>query len=132
MIRENEDLHGRRNKMNYMKKVANMLGVELGEEFYLKKGNFKYKLVQSGLLFKDGGWYNASITLVELLSGEKEIEWKPKDGEQCWFIYADIQEPQFETFSDTAYHDNILLSRGLITKTKEDAINIMKEWGWLE
>jgi len=118
--------------MNKMKEVAEMLGVELGEEFYLKKGYFKYKLVQSGLLFKDGGWYNASITLVELLSGEKEIEWKPKDGEQCWFIYADIQEPQFETFSDTAYHDNILLSRGLITKTYQEAIKRMRELGWLE
>jgi hypothetical protein len=118
--------------MNKMKEVAEMLGVELGEEFYLKKGCFKYKLVKSGLLFKDGGWYDASITLVELLSGEKEIEWEPKDCEQCWFVYADIQEPQFETFSSTAFDDSILLNRGLIFKTRDEAINKMKELGWLD
>jgi len=31
-----------------MEQVAEMLGVELGEEFYLKKGYFKNKLVKYG------------------------------------------------------------------------------------
>jgi hypothetical protein len=132
MIRENEDLHGRRNKMNYMKKVANMLGVELGEEFYLKKGNFKYKLVQSGLLFKDGGWYDASITLIELLSGEKEIEWKPKDEEEYYY-------PSFESENGVDWHlwygdnhDKKIRNIVGIYKTPEQAQEKAKELGWLE
>jgi hypothetical protein len=119
--------------MNKMKEVAEMFGVELGEEFYI--GNDIYRITETGLYYYDieyKKWCKDHIGLTMLLNGRAKIKWKPKDGEQCWFIYADIQEPQFETFSDTAYHDNILLSRGLITKTKEDAINIMKELGWLD
>jgi hypothetical protein len=119
--------------MNKMKEVAEMFGVELGEEFYI--GNDIYRITETGLYYYDieyKKWCKDHTGLTMLLNGGAKIKWKPKDGEQCWFIYADIQEPQFETFSDTAYHDNILLSRGLITKTKEDAINIMKELGWLD
>ena len=129
--------------MNKMKEVAEMLGVELGEEFCI--GNDIYRIVgsstqqskitETGLYYYDieyKKWCKDHTGLTMLLNGGAKIKWKPKDGEQCWFIYADIQEPQFETFSDTLYHDNILLSRGLITKTKEDAINIMKELGWLD
>jgi len=115
-----------------MKQVAEMLGVELGEEFYLKKGCFKYKLVKSGLLFKDGGWYDASITLAELLSGEKEIEWQPKHGDFYWFIYPDELKPCEELYDSTGEEDRLMFKRGLVKRTEQEAIERMKELGWLE
>ena len=118
--------------MNYMKEVAEMLGVELKEEFYLKKGCFKYKLVKSGLLFKDGGWYDASITLAELLSGEKEIEWRPKYGEEYYY-------PSFEYSRGADWHiwrndeQDIRIKKIIgIYKTREEAQEKAKELGWLE
>ena len=114
--------------MNKMKEVAEMLGVELGEEFYLKKGCFKYKLVKSGLLFKDGGWYDASITLVELLSGEKEIEWQPKKLDTVWAIYPHKKTPIQITF----FENDLMFKRNMIFKTEKEALNRIKELGWIE
>lgn len=64
--------------MNYMKQVAKMLGVELGEEFELIKYDsiFKYKLTSDGLvafspITKD--WHEGNKLLVDLLLGSNEI-----------------------------------------------------------
>lgn len=64
--------------MNYMKEVAEMLGVELGEEFELIKYDsiFKYKLTADGLvafspITKD--WHEGNKLLVDLLLGNNEI-----------------------------------------------------------
>ena len=39
--------------MNYMKQVAQMLGVELGEEFNIECYNGKYKIIDTGIYFFD-------------------------------------------------------------------------------
>lgn len=65
--------------MNYMEQVAKMLGVELGEEFELKKdiGDiFRFKLTSDGLvalspITKD--WHEGNKLLVDLLLGNNEI-----------------------------------------------------------
>lgn len=65
--------------MNYMKEVANMLGVELGEEFELKRDISdicRYKLTADGLvafspITKD--WHEGNKLLVDLLLGSNEI-----------------------------------------------------------
>ena len=67
--------------MNYMKQVAQMLGVELGEEFKIKSDHFKYKITERGLErfdSYDNCWYLVAPTLVELLLGDSKIIKLPK------------------------------------------------------
>lgn len=57
---------------NKMKEVANILGVELGEEFKIKGVKSIYKLTKGGLLVCNT--YAPSKILCDLLKGEHEIE----------------------------------------------------------
>ena len=67
--------------MNYMKEVAQMLGVEIGEEFELKKdigdGDiYRFKIMLDGLftfspITED--WHEGNKLLVDLLLGNNEI-----------------------------------------------------------
>lgn len=79
--------------MNKMEKVANMLGVELGEEFDLiyKNGMADkynpYKIGKNGLFDCEGSY--ASIALHRLVTGEwtiKKAPWKPQDEEYYYYI----------------------------------------------
>ena len=67
--------------MNYMKQVAQMLGLEFEEEFYLKGVlEHKYKITNDGVFFrskKDGSWLITSWSFSKILTGELEIIKKP-------------------------------------------------------
>ena len=67
--------------MNYMKQVAEMLGVELEEEFRINNLSGRYKISDKGLmicLISDGEWKKAaSLTLEYMLRGLREIEKMP-------------------------------------------------------
>ena len=66
--------------MNYMKQIAEMLGVGLDEEFYLKGSKYKHKLTKDGLFYcleDDKSWLFANWTFYEILAGELEIIKKP-------------------------------------------------------
>lgn len=70
--------------MNYMKQIAEMLGLELDEEFYIKgvQGvlEHKYKITNDGVFFhskKDGSWLITSWAFSKILTGELEIIKKP-------------------------------------------------------
>ena len=65
--------------MNYMKQVAQMLGVELDEEFYLKGDNHIYKFSTNRLLClaDNKKWIIATLTLTLILTGKREIVKKP-------------------------------------------------------
>lgn len=70
---------------NYMKEVAKLLGVELGEEFKIDGDglpwkSFKYKLDEEGLIFWEEGcqkWLGAEM-LSTLLTGKAKIVKLPK------------------------------------------------------
>ncbi len=66
----------RRERMNYMKEVAKLLGVEIGEEFKLRPYD-KNEVTFSYYLFKRDGLYNPydkdNYLLAELLLGKYEI-----------------------------------------------------------
>ena len=72
--------------MNYMKDVAQLLGVELGEEFKIEKeGKYKftedrYKITNECLmvLLTDGKWYTAPLVLHKLLNGRYKLIKIPK------------------------------------------------------
>lgn len=63
--------------MNYMEQVAQMLGVEIGEEFNIEGGSkdAKYKFSKDYLIMEitDVGWTRASFYLVDLLNGKLKI-----------------------------------------------------------
>ena len=66
--------------MNYMEQVAQMLGLKLEEEFYVKGSKYKHKLTKDGLFYclEDGkSWLFANWTFYEVLAGELEIVKKP-------------------------------------------------------
>lgn len=67
--------------MNYMMQVANLLGVELYEEFKIEgySGNVKYRLTEENLeyLSSCGHWISISSTLNNLLNGEHKVAKMP-------------------------------------------------------
>ena len=83
--------------MNYYKQFAEMLGLELEQEFRLVKpdgtkvDNDLYKIREDGLFYKkrkDGVWLSEpSTTLSSLLQGLCKVvtkPWKPKKGDEYW------------------------------------------------
>ena len=67
--------------MNHMKEVAEMLGVELEEEFKINDDStYKFKLTNSGLFFLNyaGVWSICDYKLTQLLNGKHEIIELPK------------------------------------------------------
>ena len=72
--------------MNYMKQVAEMLGVEMGERFKIKghTNNAEYYISEQGLM-REGFIEPFQKPLTTLLTGEAEIvkkPWKPKESEK--------------------------------------------------
>lgn len=68
--------------MNHMKGVAQLLGVEIGEEFKIEghSGNVKYRLTEENLEYLSSydHWFSISSTLNELLNGEYKVVKIPK------------------------------------------------------
>lgn len=82
---------------NLIPQIAQMLGVEIGEEFQIKEyGERIYRFANSGLqLIYDNGVRNLNTTtnmaLSGLLSGVLEIvklQWKPKNGDTYYSFYT--------------------------------------------
>ena len=79
--------------MNYYKKFAEMLGLELEQEFVLtdvdgnRKDKYTYKITEDGLLYKSPtfNWAISSLgTIGKLLDGDVKAvpkKWKPKKGD---------------------------------------------------
>lgn len=79
--------------MNYMEKVAEMLGVEMREEFKIQAGKILvneelFVITEGGIRDMDGTSRNDGI-LPNLLMGVftvKKLPWKPTDDERVYFI----------------------------------------------
>lgn len=79
--------------MNYYKQIAEMLGVELKEEFEVDcMIGYRYKLTEDGLMFKGKSDTNfleySSPVLSKLLRGDYHIvklPWKPKKDEFYYY-----------------------------------------------
>ena len=79
--------------MNYYKQFAEMLGLELEQEFVLtdddgnRKDKYSYKITEDGLLYKSPtfNWSISSLgTIGKLLDGDVKAvpkKWKPKKGD---------------------------------------------------
>lgn len=76
---------------NYMKDVAQILGVELGEYFLIEGFNGEFYLHQNGLYRRDDTFAFDS-TLCKILSGNMTIQripWKPKKEQDYYYICED-------------------------------------------
>lgn len=61
--------------MNKMKEVAQLLGVELDEEFEIVGKESKYKITEDGLKIDSDSWYTAScVNLVLIIKGTLQIK----------------------------------------------------------
>lgn len=117
--------------MNYYKKIAEMLGVELGEEFSLKNNKTnelngsRYKITQEeGLIYSIGGErWNRSSSLLVIFSGAYSIvklPWKPKKGEAYWY-YSEAFQHAFSSEWIGSLCDLLYWKSGNFFKTKKEA-----------
>ena len=125
--------------MNYWKQFAEILELELEQEFVLTdidgniKGELTYKFTEDGLLHKSPTlvkWSNSSSgTIVRLLNGDYKVvtkPWKPKKGETYWFFSYSLKQKMSSKWGDGTY-DLILWKTGNCFKTKEEAATKGKE-----
>ena len=83
--------------MNYYKQFAEMLGLELGEDFVItdsdgeRRDEATYKITENGLYYRTPTsifWFTESANTIErLLNGDYKVvskPWKPKKGDEYW------------------------------------------------
>ena len=96
--------------MTYYKQFAEMLGVELEEEFKLKSSclekpwNCLYRFSKDGLenKYSDGVWRKCEKGAIDsILIGQTEvikIPWKPKKDEKYWFYDSLLEQALWATW----------------------------------
>lgn len=109
--------------MNHMKEVAQMLGVELGEEFEIKgaESDNPFKLCNTGLFNREE--FRSPGMLNELLNGNYEIvkkPWIPKGMEIVWCVNCE-GEAFHAFFRNESPSDLATLSLGWLFATEEEA-----------
>lgn len=114
---------------NYMAKLAEMLGVELGEEFKLNDGQEikynTYKFTEEGLMISGNKylWLATKGTIADLLTGELSIvklPWKPKRGERYYSFSGMFTVSALEWIGSTS--DYLLLKNNMVFRTEEEAL----------
>ena len=121
-----------------MKKVAETLGVEMGETFCINSpiNLYHYKITEEGFLGKISGspwdsWKPADLDiLVRILIGELTIAkalWEPAKGERycCPSVGAPEKSSSWEWRNDEC--DRYRYKRGLVFKTRDEAVELTKK-----
>lgn len=122
--------------MNYYKQIAEMLGLELGQEFVItdldgkRKDTITYKFTEDGLFSKANN-LSAKVTLILdlLLTGKCKAvpkPWKPKYGEQYWSYSTKINGTCCNTFWEYT-KDYAMWKSGNCFRTEEEAETKGKE-----
>lgn len=131
--------------MNYMEQIAQMLGVELDEEFYLESVEYgcyflddrsnkaTFKLSLSGMMtnYHNDGWESADDCLVSLLKGAYTIvkkPWKPKKDEKYYWVLL-CKEIVYTCFFED-YDDIMRYQLGNCFRTKEEITPEVMEETW--
>mgnify|MGYP004639352395 CR=1 FL=1 len=125
--------------MNYWKQFAEILGLELGQEFELtyadgnRKDGYAYKITKIGILYKsqiNDDWYGErSDTIERLLEGyDKAVPnpWKPKKGDIYWH-YSGVSKEENAAKWGGKFIDLLLWKCGDCFKTAEEARTKGKE-----
>ena len=124
--------------MNYYRQFAEMLGLELEQEFVLtdddlnRKDKYTYKITEDGLLYKSPT-FNCAIssldTIGKLLDGDVKAvpkPWKPEKEEKYWIYLYGLKQIIYRTWSEETY-DLLLWNAGNCFKTEEEAKTKGKE-----
>lgn len=122
--------------MNYYKQIAEMLGLELEQEFVItdldgkRKDTITYKLTEDGLFSKSNG-LSVKVTLILdlLLTGKYKAvpkPWKPKYGEQYWSYSFRSNQTRCSFFRDYV-EDYAIWKSGNCFRTEEEAKTKGKE-----
>ena len=133
--------------MNYMNQIAQMLGVELEEEFYLEDvtdgyyfsdDNFKkvtFRLSDTGMFRKDKntetGWKDLTCYLMAILTGRYTIvkkPWKPKKDEK--YYYVSLFKEIVQTYFCEDHNDVMRYQLGNYFRTKEEITPEVLEETW--
>ena len=125
--------------MNYYKQFAEMLGLELEQEFVLtdddgnRKDKYTYKITEDGLLYKSPPFINWSIsslgTIGKLLDGDVKAvpkQWKPDKGEKYWY-YSDTCKLAICVYWEDTARDLSFWKVGNCFRTEEEAQTKGKE-----
>ena len=113
--------------MNYMKEVANILGVEIGDKFKIDANgfdsNYNYYFTNNGIIIdKDGYACASNDVLCALISGKYSIKrkpWKP-DIDENYYAVDETGCPMCEQW----YEDSIDINYyklGNCYRTKQEA-----------
>lgn len=121
--------------MNYIGKVAEMLGVEIGEEFKIEFDNGmlsinNYMLLDEGMFCSDGLSMSASC-FGYLIKGEYKIvklPFKPKNGDKYYTYYTNKEEWLIwdSTWSGDV-SDYARLKSGIVFRTSQEALNALPQ-----
>lgn len=115
---------------NLIPEIAQMLGVELGEEFKVKGYKLTYMITDDkGLMATDDspetGWTPANTLFAALLNGDAEIvkiPWKPKMYEEYWtFGKLGKQWTVGTLLWKELPYEILLLSKGWVYRTRAEA-----------
>ena len=118
--------------MNYYNQIAEMLGVELNEEFKLKPSCLEkpwislYRFSTDGLenKYSDGAWVKCEKGAIDqILIGQTEvikIPWKPKKGEAYWHYSKGWEQATFRNWEGTL-DDFCTWKCGSCFRTEEEA-----------
>lgn len=119
--------------MNYWKQFANMLGLELGQEFELVdsdsklKYQYTYKIIEDGLYRKEANaialYAEPSVTVDCILNGDYivvKLPWKPKEGEQYCYYSKMLNHEVSRMWCGESF-DLCLWKVGNCFKTEEEA-----------
>lgn len=124
--------------MNYYKQFAEMLGLELGEEFNLiyteeVTDENTYKITEDGMYYQgiqhDSWLCEPYKTLDLLLMGEVKVvpkPWKPKYKKAFWY-YSVMWNKAFSVIWFNGLQDLLLWKIGNCFKTEEEALTKGKE-----
>ena len=126
--------------MNYYKQFAEMLGLELEQEFVItdvdgnRKDKYTYKITEDGLLYKSPtfNWAISSLgTIGKLLDGDVKAvpkKWKPKKGDK-YFYYSSFT--YFDGINSSVWTDEgldlLLWKTGNCFKTEKETATKGKE-----
>lgn len=115
--------------MNYYKQIAEMLGVELNEEFILENiyGNryneCTYMFTELGLLHSCSTGFDKSYLLDTVIKGTlivKKLPWKPEKGRPYWYYSEGWKEATINNWDDDLF-DLLTWKVGNCFPTKEEA-----------
>lgn len=121
--------------MNHIEKVAEMWGVEIGEEFKIAYDDktlsaVSYVLLNEGMFCSEGYWVSAPF-IWHLIKGEYKIvklPWKPKHGDKYYTYYTNKEEWLIwdSTWSGDV-SDYARLKSGIVFRTSQEALNALPQ-----